>query len=1154
MKMPMRARNLPAFQPLALAVAAALACAALPASAVITATGNVGVYPIFSPLGPGNTDIGATNTLQVGNGAPGSFSVTAGSLFSGGWLRFADGGTGSATGLIDGAGTKVSITGDGTSNRFELGAWGQASMVVSGGATLDARANSGACLLSNQYCHTFIGNAAGSDATLTVTGAGSNASFLRQFVVGGLAVFHPPTDTFTFGTPGGTTTGRVNVLAGGTLTTDNANLGVAPGGSSPLGTERSFAEVVINGVGSTWRVTGGTVDGSGAFVGTANHANATANITIANGGQMWIDGKPGSNANGINLSNGGGQTAMTITGAGSSLLFTGDAGFLQVGRRLGSASLDVLNGGKVSGLYYMSVGRDGSVGSLAVNGAGSEVLINGTASAAANGTAQNAFLDIGRGGGQGTVNVTNGGKITLVGVDSRPGGVGMNLGREINSSGTLNIDGAGSVVSISQASAIPGGGPTEAFNPFVRVGRDGSGTLNVANGGKLLIDGRAVSTVADSRSTTLFIGGSGDTVNGGSGTALVSGLGSEIRLTGVDTYVGVGVGPLSSGNLTVRDHASLSTLGMEVGRSGGLGVFNVDSATASFSGQQTGNTLAGAFLVIGSGSGGTGAANLTNGAVVTLSNLGSAGAGIYLGGTTVRPAGNGTLTVSGGSQINVVAASGLANFRVGLDGTGVASFSQASSINIGDGRAEFGRLAGSSGALTLASGSSLAAGTIAIGGSSDTVAGGTGTAIVTGAGSSMSASGDSGFISVGRGGTGSLAVTNQATVSGIVMNIGRAAGGVGTLTVDNSTLNLSGQQATGTLNGAALSIGNRGGSGTASIGNGSVVNITNAGSNGVSLNIGGTPINPLGSGSLSVSNSTINLVAAPGQAVVRVGHDGSGSASLTASTLNTGDGFVIIAGQPGSTGTLTLSAGSVVNTGYVGVGSTPSASPGITQNPGGAGNLVLNNSTINTTTFEIGALGVLSGDGGVIHAAGDVIVGGTISPGNSPGRIVINCNIITLPGSHLILDVLAVGGGYNIDQLVIGNGSTFDLSKLQIVFNFLGNTDPTAFAASGGFDLDHFLRSGLATGDLDLSTAFATGQTWATVVDASQISAVSSAYDVTQLSLKADGSFDVTVAAIPEPSTWGLMFAGLLFVAVARVRARSRVVSQGQPVPAARSR
>lgn len=1143
MKMSTHARNRSAFQPLAVAVAAALACAALPARAVITATGSVAVYPISIPLGPGDTDIGDANTLQVGNAAVGSFSVTAGSQFTGGWLRFADGGTGVATALIDGLATRVNITGDGSSNRFELGAWGQASMVVSGGATLDARANSAACLLSKQWCHTFIGNAAGSDATFTVTGAGSNASFLRQFVVGSVGVLRPPTDAFTFGTPGGTTTGRVNVMAGGTLTTDNASLGVAPGGSGALGTERSFADVVINGIGSTWRVTGGTLGNSGAFVTTANHANATATINIANGGQMWIDGKAGSSANGLNLTNGGGQTAMTISGAGSSVLFTGDAGFLQVGRRLGSASLDVSNDGKVSGLYYMSVGRDGSVGTLSVGGSGSEVLINGTASAAANGTSQSGFLDIGRGGGHGTVNVTNGGKVSIVSVESRPGGVGMNLGRESTSSGTLNINGTGSVVSVSQASVVPGGGPGEAFNPLVRVGRDGSGTLNVTNGGKLLIDGQAVSTAADSRSTRLFVGGYNESVSGGTGAALVSGAGSEIKLMGNDTFVAVGFGPQSNGTLTVQDHGSLSAIGMSVGRSGGVGVLNVNNASISFAGQETGNTLSGSFLVLGDG-GSTGSANLANGAVVNLNNPGTAGAGVYLGGTSFRPTGNGTLTVSGGSQINVVAASGLANFRVGRDGSGFAAFSQASSINIGDGLAELGRLAGSSGTLTLASGSSLAAGTMAIGGSSDTVVGGTGTANVSGAGSSMSASGDSGFISVGRGGTGALSVTNQATVSGIVMNIGRAAGGVGTLTVDNSTLNLSGQQATGTLSGAALSIGNRRGSGMASITNGSVVNITNAGANGVSLNIGGTPVNPLGSGALNVSNSTINLVAAAGQALVRVGHDGSGTANLTTSTLNAGNGSVIIAGQPGSTGTLTLGAGSVVDTGYVGVGSTPSASPGVTQNPGGAGHLILNNSTINTTTFEIGALGMLSGDGGVIHALGDVIVGGTISPGNSPGRIAINCNIITLPGSRLILDVLGVGDGYSIDQLVIGSGSTFDLSKLQIVINFLGNTDPTAFAASGGFDLDRFLRSGVGTGDLDLSTAFVGDQTWATVVDASHISAVSSAYNVTQLNLNADGSFDVTAAPIPEPSTWGLMLGGMVLVGCVRARTRQRPAVQ----------
>lgn len=46
------------------------------------------------------------------------------------------------------------------------------------------------------------------------------------------------------------------------------------------------------------------------------------------------------------------------------------------------------------------------------------------------------------------------------------------------------------------------------WNPFVRVGQDGSGTLNVTSGGQLLLQGDASSTASHSRGTTLFIGGS----------------------------------------------------------------------------------------------------------------------------------------------------------------------------------------------------------------------------------------------------------------------------------------------------------------------------------------------------------------------------------------------------------------------------------------------------------------------------------------------------------------------------------------------------------------------------------------------------------------------------------------------------------------------
>ena len=142
--------------------------------------------------------------------------------------------------------------------------------------------------------------------------------------------------------------------------------------------------------------------------------------------------------------------------------------------------------------------------------------------------------------------------------------------------------------------------------------------------------------------------------------------------------------------------------------------------------------------------------------------------------------------------------------------------------------------------MTVGGGSSITANDFGIGGNSDTAAGGTGSAVVTGAGSALNASGANGFLGVGRGGSGSLAVTDQAAINAIAVSVGRAAGGFGTLTVDNASLNLSGQQTAGTLAGANLSIGLLGGIGAATISNGSVVTISNPGG-GASLNVGGTP-------------------------------------------------------------------------------------------------------------------------------------------------------------------------------------------------------------------------------------------------------------------------------------------------------------------------
>lgn len=695
------------------ALAAALISALLTPSlrAEITASGAINIWPTPLPLGPGDTDLG-TNGLGVGYGAPGSFAVTAGSQFSAAFIGFGGNGNGSGIGLFDGANTRVSLTSDGNGNRFDVGNWGTGELTVSGGATLDGRANAAACLLGAQWCHNFIGNAAGSDATFTVTGAGSNASFLRAFVVGGLAVFRPPIETFTLGTPGATTQGRVNVLAGGSLTTDGAQVGAAPGGSSPVGNERSFAEVVIDGTGSVWRLSGDSFNGGGVNFSTATHRNAWATVAISSGGKLRVEG-PAGRYNAVNLTGNGGRTDMTISGADSMIEYVGDAGVLQVGQRLGSASLVVSGGGQVRGVWYTAVGRDGAFGEMTLDGAGSQLLAGGTASAAANGSPSNATVDIGR-KGTGVVHVLNGARIEINASEARNNGPQLNLGREAASSGTLNISGAGSVVALSAASVLPGGGPGEAINPLVKIGRDGSGTLNISNGGQLLLNGQATSTLANSRSTALFIGGTSDTLPGGKGQALVSGAGSAIAVSGSDPYIGVGVGAQSSGQLTIQNQGSVSSSSMSVGRSGGIGVLKLDGGVLNLSGQHTGNNGSGANLSIGLG-GGTGVATVDHGSVITLTNMGSAGTSLNLGGTTIYPGGDGSLTLTGGSQIKLIAAPNRAAVTVGRDGSAFMRVRGGSTLDVGDGAIFVGRLPGSDGTLIVSEGSTVTAGWVGVG-------------------------------------------------------------------------------------------------------------------------------------------------------------------------------------------------------------------------------------------------------------------------------------------------------------------------------------------------------------------------------------------------------------------------------------------------------
>lgn len=721
------------------AVAVAVAVVALQAQALVTVNGPVAYAPEAVVLGPGDTVSPGTTAWigarWVGSGDA-SLLVDGGSFLQLARFTLASGGTPAfVPGLISGAGTRVELVGNGTGSqvqRLNVGDWGNARLTVDSGAVLDTRGNQAPCLIAFHFCDSFVGSAAGDTAVLNIIGKGTQVNIGQTLYVAQPGLGIMALDGYDYGVPGGTTRGTVNISGGAVLSADRATLAPVHWSTNATGFERNIAEVNVTGTGSRWVLTGGTTVTNhatgetgltGAGIVTAGDSNAWATVNVTDGGVIEVQGS-NDTINYVNLTstgssrsgNAGGRTDMRITGAGAQLLFSSQAGVLQVGRAPGTASLLVADGGSVDGLWYLSIGRDGAIGQMTIDGAGSFVRLNSWANAVANqpsGQANNAGMDIGR-NGTGTVNVRNGGQLLLEANQYLQGGSVLYLGRGSASSGTLRIAGAGSLVQLRTTSNTPGGGADETRNPSVYVGREGTGVLDISAGGRLVLDGGGVSTVAHRRSTVLYIGGFSETLAGGKGVATVSGAGSEIRVSGDDSFVGVGVGPQASGQLVLRDGGAMASMNLVLGRRGGVGVLSADAATLSFSGQQAAGTQSGAAFVVGDG-GGIGVATLANGSVMTLANAGTAGAGFTIGGSAYAGGGDGSLTLSGGSRLTVAAGAGLAGGTVGRDGSGFLRLRGASQLDLGDGNLYVGRLSGGDGTLIASEGSTVSAGWVGVG-------------------------------------------------------------------------------------------------------------------------------------------------------------------------------------------------------------------------------------------------------------------------------------------------------------------------------------------------------------------------------------------------------------------------------------------------------
>jgi T5SS/PEP-CTERM-associated repeat protein len=413
-----------------------------------------------------------------------------------------------------------------------------------------------------------------------------------------------------------------------------------------------------------------------------------------------------------------------------------------------SGTMTVEGGGTVSGGLFTDVGRDGSTGSLTVNGAGSSLTLAGT-----NAT-MGAFLGVGvvdtpalgttlGPSTSGTVTVENGGKIT-VDTDNNLNG-GMNVGQN-GGTGNLTITGAGSqlVISGNNSNTNTGGGAS--------VGRSGNGTLNVLAGGQFTIDNTG--TTAGSGFT---IGGSPEQVTAGeqagTGTVVVSGTGSQFNLLsafGVTTtgYSGVGTLNVLKGGAAVSEDLAI---GHNTGSTGFVSIDGLGSSI-TLSGSDVNN---GTGARINVGESGTGTLSLTNGAQLLI-NPTTANGGVIIGGSGTLPGGVGTMTVSGGSEVLVSGTNDL--LIVGRNGTGSLTITGGSTVDVAHGAgstgqtfvgaipASFSSTAPLAGTLTVANGSTLDAGSL-LGIASNGVASSAGTGVVLlSGGSTINATGTNGLL------------------------------------------------------------------------------------------------------------------------------------------------------------------------------------------------------------------------------------------------------------------------------------------------------------------------------------------------------------------------------------------------------------------------
>lgn len=654
-------------------------------------TGNWSTNAVPTSATPVTIDTISPHATVIGTSAATSGSVDVGQTVTGA-LTISAGGTLNASGhvhlgLSTGASGTVTVTGAGSSltetGTLEVGYLGSGVLrVQNGGAVLADNASIG-----------FVG-----DGAATVDGAGSLLHVLNGLTVGG--------------------------VAGGALTISNGGTLAASAAIGAFANE--VGSITVTGTNSTWT--------SGAF-GVVVGQNGTGSLLVSNGGLV---SSTGASVGDLAGSNG----TLTVTGAGSALTSTGIGNQVLIGNS-GTGSLQIASGGAVNDAFGIIGSNIGAAGSATVDGPGSQWNNTG-------------YLAIGA-AGNGSLTISNGGVV----ID----GAGGFVGSAVAGTGAVSVIGANS---------------TWANAGAIMVGNSGTGTLAVSNGGTVGSDGGTVGNFAGSSGSvtvtganSVWAGGAGDVTVGryGSGSMLISNGG---KVSNANAVLGQFLG--STGTVTVDGAGSSWTnagaLQVGIGGNGTLTISNGGAVVAADSSLGASIGTIGTVIVTGASS-----AFLNSGNMI-IANAGTGSLTVANGGT-VSAGGSITIALGVGSTgaLNIGADQASAAAAPGtLTTTSIAFGAGSGSINFNHTSAGYAFTTTVNGAGTI----NQIAGTTILGNNFSTF---TGVTNVTGGQLAVNGSLAGSTVSVSGGTLGGTGTVGSTTVNGGTLAPGNS---IGTLTVQGN--------------------------------------------------------------------------------------------------------------------------------------------------------------------------------------------------------------------------------------------------------------------------------------------------------------------------------------------------------------------------------